>query len=155
MSRRSYAKVSSRSSGRSCRGFSMRCSRRISVQAIRARFLFMFRVIKKWTYAYCRALKFLKIGMNLNDGCGDRKIGKNMSELGSSRCMNGLVADFMPRSHECSRMRSFGRSNSFYSEAIADCLEFIKRNSVSDHEDEIIVNPTVDEFENNLNTMCD
>ncbi|CAH1413754.1 unnamed protein product [Lactuca virosa] len=29
------------------------------------------------------------------------------------------------------RLRSFGRSNSFYSEAIEDCLEFIKRSSVS------------------------
>ena len=29
------------------------------------------------------------------------------------------------------RLRSFRRSNSFYSEAINDCLEFIKRSSVS------------------------
>lgn len=29
------------------------------------------------------------------------------------------------------RLKSFGRSNSFYSEAIEDCLEFIKRSSVS------------------------
>ncbi|KAI3699279.1 hypothetical protein L2E82_43495 [Cichorium intybus] len=29
------------------------------------------------------------------------------------------------------RLRSFGRSNSFYSEAIEDCLEFIRRSSVS------------------------
>ncbi|KAE9466312.1 hypothetical protein C3L33_01783, partial [Rhododendron williamsianum] len=32
------------------------------------------------------------------------------------------------------RLRTFGRSNSFYSEAIADCLEFIKRSSVSGDE---------------------
>ncbi|ERN11531.1 hypothetical protein AMTR_s00022p00137840 [Amborella trichopoda] len=31
-------------------------------------------------------------------------------------------------SSDC-RPRSFGRSNSFYAEAIADCLEFIKRSS--------------------------
>ena len=29
------------------------------------------------------------------------------------------------------KVRSCVRSNSFYAEAIADCLEFIKRNSVS------------------------
>ena len=29
------------------------------------------------------------------------------------------------------RLKSYGRSNSFYSEAIADCLEFIKRTSIS------------------------
>jgi len=29
------------------------------------------------------------------------------------------------------RLRPLSRTNSFYSEAIADCLEFIKRNSLS------------------------
>lgn len=36
----------------------------------------------------------------------------------------------MMESGDC-RFRSFGRTNSFYSEAIADCLEFIKRSSLS------------------------
>ncbi|KAI3515078.1 hypothetical protein L1887_13828 [Cichorium endivia] len=34
------------------------------------------------------------------------------------------------QSYVC-RLRSLGRSNSFYAEAIADCLEFIKNSSVS------------------------
>lgn len=33
---------------------------------------------------------------------------------------------------DCSRLSSYnGRNNSFYAEAIADCLEFIKRTSIS------------------------
>lgn len=34
------------------------------------------------------------------------------------------------------RLRSLGRTNSFYTEAIADCLEFIKRNSYSVEDNE-------------------
>lgn len=130
--------MSNRFYGGTCRGFKLRYSRRFSVQAFRARFLFIFKILKKWTSAYFQALKFLKKGTRgaQIDGSVEehhRKIGR-MSEMGSSRSMNGLmVADIMPRSHEC-RMRSLERSNSFYTEAIADCLEFIKRNSVSDED---------------------
>ncbi|CAM8884143.1 unnamed protein product [Rhodiola kirilowii] len=118
---RRYGKVS-RPSGAG--GFRLR---RFSVQAFRERFVFMFRIVSKCKYTYCRVLRFLKRG-------GDqrrRRIGK-VSEMGSSRSMNGLLvaADYMPRSHECRMRSSFGRSESFYSEAIADCLEFIKRTSV-------------------------
>uniref|UniRef100_A0A7N0T7H3 Uncharacterized protein n=1 Tax=Kalanchoe fedtschenkoi TaxID=63787 RepID=A0A7N0T7H3_KALFE len=156
MSRRntsSYAKVSrSSGGGASCRGFRLRYSRRFSVQAFRARFLLLFRILNKWKYTYCRALKFLKRGMYGGGGAGDRRIGK-VSEFGSSRSMN----EFIPRSHEC-RMRSFGRSNSFYSEAIADCLEFIKRTSVSDKEEDE-KQPVNNGFQKNLsgnvNGLCE
>lgn len=83
-------------------------------------------------------MKFVKRGVYYGHGSGGdhRRIGK-VSEMGSNRSMNGLLVSdlIMPRSHEC-RMRSFERSNSFYSEAIADCLEFIKRTSVSDKDED-------------------
>lgn len=36
------------------------------------------------------------------------------------------------------KLMSYGRSNSFYAEAIAECLEFIKRNSVSSEESALV-----------------
>lgn len=50
-----------------------------------------------------------------------------------SSTRSGLVREKLQNKGrvDCGRLRSFGRSNSFYAEAIADCLEFIKRSSVS------------------------
>lgn len=128
----SYSRVSSR--GSSYRGFKLRYSRRFSIQAFRTRFVFLFKVVNKWKYTCYEAMKFVK--RSVYGSSGDRRIGK-VSEMESSRSMNVLLGSdlIMPRSHEC-RMRSLGRSNSFYSEAIADCLEFIKRTSVSDKEED-------------------
>ncbi|OMO55665.1 hypothetical protein CCACVL1_27102 [Corchorus capsularis] len=48
--------------------------------------------------------------------------------MGSCR---SLVPRKVPLPSSNRLISSLGRSNSFYSEAIADCLEFIKRSSLS------------------------
>ena len=54
------------------------------------------------------------------------------SKLSEGSSRRDLVAkeNVASSSHDC-RLKSFTRSNSFYSEAIEDCLEFIKRSSTS------------------------
>ncbi|KAG6646292.1 hypothetical protein CIPAW_07G000500 [Carya illinoinensis] len=53
-------------------------------------------------------------------------ININNSGVGSNSTMS-LVLKVPNMGRADCRLRSFGRSNSFYAEAIADCLEFIKR----------------------------
>ncbi|KAB5534866.1 hypothetical protein DKX38_017952 [Salix brachista] len=126
MSHMNYTKVGKRSLRRhgasSTRGFRLKYPRRFSVQRLRARFFYLFRVFRRWRSSYGRAVQYLKRGMGRNssiiDRCGSSERGFMMD---STRC------HYMGKLDDQCRFRSFGRSNSFYSEAIADCLEFIKR----------------------------
>ncbi|XP_027912967.1 uncharacterized protein LOC114172986 [Vigna unguiculata] len=58
-----------------------------------------------------------------------RKNGFKRNYSNSSR--SGLVRDERIKGQSDSGVSSYGRNNSFYAEAIADCLEFIKRTSIS------------------------
>ncbi|KAI3519076.1 hypothetical protein L1887_08084 [Cichorium endivia] len=103
----SYTRVSRRSYR--TRGFRLN-SRRFSVQRLRAKFFNFFRILMRiW-----RSSSYKK------------KTTMSYSNLsyGSSR------RDLVAKENVC-RLTSFTRSNSFYAEAIEDCLEFIKRSSVN------------------------
>ncbi|GMP32262.1 hypothetical protein CsSME_00006100 [Camellia sinensis var. sinensis] len=101
-----YNKVGNRSSTTGKRCFRLN-PKRFSVQRLRAKFLYVFRIFSKWRCLYGHDLESIKKGV--------------IKRSSSSRKESST--DY--------RLRSFGRSNSFYSEAIADCLEFIKRTSIS------------------------
>uniref|UniRef100_B9I0K9 Uncharacterized protein n=1 Tax=Populus trichocarpa TaxID=3694 RepID=B9I0K9_POPTR len=120
MSHMRYTRVGKRSHhrhGASCtRGFRLKYPRRFSVQRLRAR----------WRSSYGRAVQYLKRGVNRNSSIIER-CGSN--ERGFM--MDATSCHYMGKVDDQYRFRSFGRSNSFYSEAIADCLEFIKRSSIS------------------------
>ncbi|KAB1206431.1 hypothetical protein CJ030_MR7G000113 [Morella rubra] len=120
----SYNKVGN-GARRSChgrRGFKLN-PKRFSVQRLRTRFLCFFKLLHRLRSSYGRALKSLK-------KCLPRRnsIKRNNSSGSSTK---SLVVELPNTGKSDSRLRSFGRSNSFYAEAIADCLEFIKRSSVS------------------------
>ncbi|KAJ7944016.1 Protein phosphatase [Quillaja saponaria] len=102
------------------RGFRLN-PKRLSIQRLRTRFICLFRHFERWRLSCAQALKLLRKVF-----CRNRGIKRNSSRSRSlmREKQNKDIAD------QC-RMRSYGRSNSFYSEAIADCLEFIKRSSVS------------------------
>lgn len=119
MSHMSYNRFNGRKScNHGSRGFKLN-SKRFSVQGLRARFVYLFKLLSRWRFSYGQALKSLKKGINRSN----YSIKRNNST--SSR------RSLMMESAHDRRMRSFGRSNSFYAEAIADCLEFIKRSSIS------------------------
>ncbi|KAK8574542.1 hypothetical protein V6N12_062232 [Hibiscus sabdariffa] len=88
--------------------------RRFWVQGLRARFLYLFNQIRRLR-SYFRSL-FRKMGTR-----------------GSGRRRSLVMPNEVPWAHSCRLRSPLGRSNSFYSEAISDCLEFIKRSSVSHH----------------------
>lgn len=111
MSRMRYNRVGQRSAG--AKGFRLK---RFSVQRLRARFFYIFNFLSRWRFS----LESLKKSMTRSRSKKDDGIGGN---LFSQETNNACRYEY--------RLRSFGRSNSFYSEAIADCLEFIKRSSVS------------------------
>ncbi|CAK9176881.1 unnamed protein product [Ilex paraguariensis] len=110
--------------GRRChgmRGFRLKYPRRFSVQRLRKKFLFLFRVcsrwrfsLRSWTRSTCRSRS------DINGGSSRRNFVAQEVEVPN-----------MYQYHIDYRLKSFGRSNSFYSEAISDCLEFIKRSSIS------------------------
>lgn len=93
-----------------CRGFRLN-ARRFSVYRLRAKFYYLFRILSgRWRSWY-------KHARNICHSHRKKESREFVSRNAYPRVQN--------------RLRSFGRSNSFYSEAIADCLEFIKRSSVS------------------------
>ncbi|CAO2830738.1 unnamed protein product [Amaranthus hypochondriacus] len=92
------------------RGFRVNI-RKLSIQRLRVRFLHFFKVLFKWRKSYERAVKSFKNGIS-----GVKR--KNCSKNNQSK--SRLIS-----------RKELGHTNSFYSEAIADCLEFIKRNSIS------------------------
>ncbi|KAL0449602.1 UNVERIFIED_CONTAM: hypothetical protein Slati_1516600 [Sesamum latifolium] len=80
--------------------------RRFSVQRLRTKFLYLFGLFRRWRNSLRRNLQVR------------RKTSSNRKDVGGFVYSSGGV-------------RTMAHSNSFCSEAIADCLEFIKRNSVS------------------------
>ncbi|PRQ47164.1 hypothetical protein RchiOBHm_Chr2g0096741 [Rosa chinensis] len=98
---------------RANRGFRLN-PRRFSVSRLRTRFLCFFKFLSRWR-------------------CSCMRRASTTSSNGSSSS-RGLVRKKLQNKGsrvDCGRLRSYGRSNSFYAEAIADCLEFIKRSSIS------------------------
>lgn len=132
----SHGRRSSSSSSSCCKGKGFRINvsktKRFSVQGLRARFVYLFRLLSRWRCSYGRALKSLILSKK------EKGIFVNIKRHNSSSKRNLVpnVNSMSSQGHEyhqpsvgCRSMRSFGRSNSFYAEAIADCLEFIKRSS--------------------------
>ncbi|KAK4711591.1 hypothetical protein R3W88_006104 [Solanum pinnatisectum] len=134
----SYKRVGRRCCGIT-RGFKLN-SRRFSVQRLRAKFLYLCRLFSRsWRSSYRHALRLLKKNFN------DTKDSRDQFNGGS--CNKNLVsqqADYAMygnynKSNCDYRLKSYGRSNSFYAEAIADCLDFIKRNSLSMEEKPVLI----------------
>ncbi|KAL6993323.1 hypothetical protein U1Q18_011440 [Sarracenia purpurea var. burkii] len=107
--------------------------RKFSVQRLRSKFFCLFRLFGRWRSSYGLALESLKKGMMMGgrrSSCSSRNRNGKESRGGRRNLVTTPIISTGTRAHEF-RLRSFGRSNSFYSEAISDCLEFIKRSSVS------------------------
>lgn len=90
------------------RGFRL-TPKRLYVQRLRAKFFNFFKILMgSW-----------------------RSSSSSSSYKSSTKGLGKLSQRSLVAKENAYRLRSFGRSNSFYSEAIEDCLEFIKRSSVS------------------------
>ena len=87
-------------------------SRRFTVHRLRTNFLSILRVFNKWNNSYSKCLTLLRRILARKAGNAPR-----------------------PRCSYYAAVRTMNHSNSFCSEAIADCLEFIKRNSVSNDDE--------------------
>lgn len=59
-----------------------------------------------------------------------KKVFCRKSEFKRNSSRSGLMKEDRVKGQDCCRVSSYGRNNSFYAEAIADCLEFIKRTSI-------------------------
>lgn len=116
-----YSKVRKRCHG----GFRLKYPRRFSVQRLRERFVHLFRLLSRWKSSYGHVVQSLRKGKGRN-GSIIRRDGRS-----SKRSLVMEVTSSPNLGTVDCRLRSFRRSNSFYSEAIADCLEFIKRSSIS------------------------
>ncbi|CAL0331650.1 unnamed protein product [Lupinus luteus] len=125
MSLMSYNRVSSgkgSSCHGKCRGFRLNL-RRFYVLHLHKRFTFFLRLFDKWKVSYGKAFQVLKKVLRRKGG-----LRKNNSNRSSKSC---FVMEERIKGHADFRVISYGRNNSFYAEAIADCLEFIKRTSIS------------------------
>ncbi|KAI4314679.1 hypothetical protein L6164_027566 [Bauhinia variegata] len=123
-SRVSSVRISSSSYPGTCRGIRLN-PRRFYVLRLRKRFTFFFlRLFDRWKLSYFQALWLLKKVFR-------RKVGFKRNNSNSSSRSSLVREEKIKGAPENCKFRSFGRSNSFYAEAIADCLEFIKRTSIS------------------------
>ncbi|PON73237.1 hypothetical protein TorRG33x02_249730 [Trema orientale] len=114
----SYNRISGRRIWHPSRGFRLKPRRlSFSVHWLRLRFFYFIRFcLSKWKFPYERMIKFLK-----------KKQGKKSKIKSHNLILNGYGCRGDTRSYE--------PLNPFYSEAISDCLEFIKLSSVSAAED--------------------
>lgn len=127
-SRVSSAKFSACSSQGSSRGFRLN-PRKVYVFRLRKRFNCFLRLFDNLKLSYFDALQLLK-KVVWRRGSFRRNNSSKRSLVREEQIIKGQA--------DC-RMRSsyYGRSNSFYAEAIADCLEFIKRTSSIPSKDQI------------------
>ncbi|KAG2653443.1 uncharacterized protein LOC120657007 [Panicum virgatum] len=102
------------------RGFRLCPRNRFSVRRLRAELLTFLGIVGRYVRRLVRRLSTSGAGAG---GCG--RSGSRRVLVGGGKDAAAGAASKGPR-----RAAPFARSNSFYSEAIADCLEFIKRNSV-------------------------
>lgn len=133
MGHMNYNKVSPSSSSSynqgGCRGFRLN-PRKFYVLRLRKRFRFFLKLIDSVKVSYGEALQVLKKVF-----CRKSGFKRNNSSSSSRRSL--VREEGIKGQGDWKMMRSYGRSNSFYAEAIEDCLEFIKRTSVSSKEQQI------------------
>ncbi|GAA0148763.1 hypothetical protein Leryth_013842 [Lithospermum erythrorhizon] len=121
MSHMNYSKISKKNNGIS-RGFKLNI-KKFSIQSLRAKFVFMFNKF------FSKRLRFFSYGGLLQSM---RNMGSKRSKENYGSKRNLIMKDTQYRNIKNScQLGSYGRSNSFYSEAISDCLDFIKKNSIS------------------------
>ncbi|KAK4773959.1 hypothetical protein SAY87_028978 [Trapa incisa] len=116
MSDLGYSRCSSR------RGFRLHPGKRLSVKTLRQRFVCLIRLLGRLSRPYRKALQALRRGI-----CQESRPNSSVPRRGK-RDVGFSGSNRKPLVKE---MNYYVRSNSFYAEAIKDCLEFIKRNSVS------------------------
>ncbi|KAL8047041.1 hypothetical protein ABFX02_08G212600 [Erythranthe guttata] len=122
-SERNYEKTSKRC----CGGIKLN-PRRFCVQRLRTNFMNIVRVLRRWKNYYKNGVRKL-ITRNL----GTRK--KERIDDVEFVYYNYYYYSKNNNNNNKRRVAIMEHSNSFSSEAIADCLEFIKRNSVSVDDD--------------------
>ncbi|GMN28630.1 hypothetical protein TIFTF001_002121 [Ficus carica] len=113
---------------RSSRGGIRLNLKRFLVSSLRPKMVRLLRVLSRWRV---KALQALKLNTRKNNNNSVRTSSKARLVASDYNCDHhrGFSCD-----HHRMRLTSLGRTNSFYAEAIADCLEFIKRSSISvDH----------------------
>ncbi|KAF5203928.1 hypothetical protein FRX31_006484 [Thalictrum thalictroides] len=107
------------------KGFKLNQHRRFSVFRLKRRFIYLIKILSRW---------------NWKSSCGQAIGSIKNSIISRSRSRKGTpTMDHHYGGQTEYRLRSYGRSNSFYTEAIADCLEFIKRTSVSSDDHDSVV----------------
>ncbi|KAK6922137.1 hypothetical protein RJ641_012644 [Dillenia turbinata] len=117
-------RVGGRGGGGGGGGFRLN-TRRFSIHRLRAKVLFLFKILNKWRSSCGRDSKLQKRSVvvpGVHGGYKRSSSGKR-SLISTEEKKNKGRVDY--------GSRTYGRSNSFYAEAIADCLEFIKRTSIS------------------------
>ena len=115
-------RVRARTSYRARRGFQLkRRRRRLCVEWLRVRFFYLIRLcVSKWKLPFSRLTKLFTTK------------GKKAFGAGDSAAHKAGRVDFSNSDGRKSYASSTNDTpNSFYSEAISDCLEFIKLSSVS------------------------
>ncbi|GAB2231965.1 hypothetical protein Droror1_Dr00010984 [Drosera rotundifolia] len=109
-----------------CHGFRI-SKRRISIRRLRAKFLYIVRSLNDRWRRSCIMIK-RRIAMSSIRICSGSPNKFSKKDCRSESKRHLIVED---ERVDTVRMSSIMHTNSFYTEAIADCLEFIKRSSAS------------------------
>lgn len=111
---------------------------KFSLHRLRFPFFRLIKLFKRWKIMYSKAVA----SMNHGNSKMGRKEGSSWTRRRreKSERTRGLVGDGGGwQSRTDYKLRSYGRSNSFYADAIDECLEFIKRTSASVEEESTLV----------------
>ncbi|KAK3155077.1 hypothetical protein QOZ80_2BG0198560 [Eleusine coracana subsp. coracana] len=109
------------------RGFRLCPRNRFSVRRLRAELLTFLGLVGRYARLLARRLsKCGGAGNSSSSSCG-RSGSRRVLVVGAGKDAAAPCKNYTRPPPASS---SFARTNSFYSQAIADCLEFIKRNSV-------------------------
>ena len=115
---------------RRTRGFRLGARNRFSVRRLRAKLLTFLGLVGRHARHLARRLSRRGGGSCPRSGSARTLVGGSGSQRWCPPGGEAAPSKHKPQQQTPRRAASFMRTNSFYAQAIAECLEFIKRNSV-------------------------
>ncbi|KAL5207241.1 hypothetical protein ABZP36_031676 [Zizania latifolia] len=128
-SQESYVRLARRWRRQAARGLRLCPRNRFLVRRLRAKLLKFISVVSRYVRQLLLAGRLQSAAAASGGGCSRPRSSRRVLVVGGKHD-GGLPGRHQTRYRPGAPAPSFMQSNSFYAQAIAECVEFIKRNSV-------------------------